>query len=140
MQVAAMVPVQLNEQMALALFLHAMSGSATEEEEGQKGLTIDLGTELLRNPLDSFATYARDESLADRGINEGDLLLVDKVLKPQHNDVVIITLDGELLCRILDMKQSQLTTCDDEQSPILLDEQVGLVIEGVVIQSVKAFR
>ena len=149
MTVSPMVQVQMDDQMALALFLHAVSNTADMEEPdngensskaGGQGLSLDLTQELLRNPQDTFATYARDDSLAERGINEGDLLLVDKVLKPQHDDVVIISVDGELQCRILDMRESRLITCDEEQSPILLDQQVGLVVEGVVTQSIRPFR
>lgn len=141
MTVSPMIQVQMADQMSLALFLHAMSSAIDNDvEEESSALSLDLSHELLRNPRDTFATYARDDSLAERGMNDGDLLLVDKVLKPQHDDIVIISIDGELQCRILDMKESRLISCDEEQSPILLDEQIGLVVEGVVTQIIRPLR
>ena len=145
MTVSPMVQAQIDEQMALALFLHAVSNhddvsDNSEDKSSNKGLTLDLAHELLRNPRDTFATYPRDDSMAARGIDEGDLLLVDKVIKPQHDDVVIISIDGELQCRTLDMRESRLLSCDEQRSPILLDQQVGLVVEGVVTQIIKALR
>ncbi len=145
MTVSPMIQAQIDEQMALALFLHAVSNNDdveenSEEKNNSPGLTLDLGHELLRNPRDTFATYARDASMTERGIDEGDLLLVDKVIKPQHDDVVIISIDGELQCRTLDMRESRLLSCDEQCSPILLDQQVGLVVEGVVTQTIKALR
>ena len=142
MTVSPMVPAQMAEQRSLALFLHAMSSAVDNDdvEAQNSSLSLDLGEQLLRNPKDTFATYAGDDSLAERGMYDGDLLLVDKVLKPQHDDIVIISIDGELQCRILDMKESRLVCCDETQSPILLDEQIGLVVEGVVIQIIRSLR
>ena len=141
MNVSPSMPIDIHEQMSLALFLHAATNAdAFEEGREVSAPSINLTQELLRNPATSFATYARDDYLNGLGISEGDLLLVDKKLKPSHSDVVIFSHEGELRCRILDMTNSQLRTDDDEQSPIDLNDQVGLVIEGVVIQAVRRFR
>lgn len=141
MKVTQPASLEVSEQMSLALFVHATNNiEMFEGEQEPESPTINLSEELLRNPSASFATYARDDYLSGVGIGEGDLLLVDKKLKPSHSDIVIFSHEGELRCRILDMKNSQLFTPDHEQSPIDLNEQVGLVIEGVVIQAVKRFR
>ena len=140
MKVSPLLPIEMKQQMPLALFLHALPIDAVSEEENEKVLSLDLTEHLLRHPQDSFATYARDESLSSLGIQEGDLLLVDRKLKPQHGNVVIVSLDGELRCRVLDMKESCLRCDDEEQAPLLLNEYVGLMVEGVVVQSVRQFR
>lgn len=140
MSVSPMVALEMDSQMTLALFLHAVPSSTAHEAGADDALTLNLADELLRHPDDSFATYARDDSLNGVGINQGDLLLVDRKLKPQHNEIVVISMDGELLCRVLDMRESRLSTTDSEQKPIFLNEQVGLVIEGVVVHAVRQFR
>ncbi len=141
MNVSPPMPIDINEQMSLALFLHAANNIADFDEEREVSApSINLVEELLRSPDASFATYARDDVLNSMGISEGDLLLVDKKLKPSHSDVVIFSHEGELRCRVLDMKNSQLHADDEEQAPIDLNDQVGLVIEGVVIQAVRRFR
>jgi len=35
------------------------------------------------------------------GIDEGDLVLVDRALTPSHGHVVVAVLDGEFVCRRL---------------------------------------
>ncbi len=139
MKVTAMQPLAIQEQMPLALYLHGVVRDELDASE-YAAQSLNLTQALLRRVEDSFATYARDNQLSARGIDEGDLLLADKSLKPQHKDVVIASLDGELLCRILDMNEGCLRTADDSQSPIFLHEHVSLVIEGVVLQSVKQWR
>ena len=141
MKVSTALQIEVTDQMNLALFLHASTMDDEYVDGGKKELpALDLAAALLRNPEESFATYARDDDLYDVGINQGDLLLVDKKLKPSHSDVVIISYDGELRCRVLDMKNSCLRISDDSQSPIELNEQVGLVVEGVVVQVIRQLR
>ena len=118
--------VEIHDQMALALFLHAGNEFDSDSEEVPTAPSIDLADELLRQPQDSFGCYARDDSLFQQGVSEGDLLLADRKLKPQHNDIVIVSFDGELLCRQLDMNSC--LRCDEEES--LLDEHAGLLIEA----------
>lgn len=140
MSVSPTVSITIDSQMDLALFLHAVPHDNSAASCAEDTLTLNLSNELLRNPSDSFATYARDDNLNGVGIHEGDLLIVDRKLKPQHHEVVVISLDGELLCRVLDMQESCLTTTDPQQGPLFLNEHASLVIEGVVINAVKRFR
>jgi DNA polymerase V len=175
MNVSPLTPVELQDQMTLALFLHAMPSHAPGHSAPQNNrssaqtnaafdhrqdafddesntfedafdgaldetLTLDLGEELIRDPQHCFATYARDDSLDAFGINEGDMLLVDGKLKPEQGDIVVFSVDGELACRQLDMKESCLRSGDPDQQPLMLNDQVGLMVEGVVIHSVRRFR
>ena len=142
MKVSPLTAVDLTQQIDLALLLHASSdeGAGVSEEGAIAPLAFNLPFDLLRHAKQSFVTYARDNDLYERGISEGDILLVDKVLKPQHQDVVVISLDGELQCRILDDKHGLLHCDADEPSAIVISEHADLMVEGVVIQAIKRLR
>ena len=74
------------------------------------------------------------------GIHNGDLLVVDRALEPVHGDVVIAALDGELTCKILDLKRKRLLSGNDLFPPIELGEDAELVIEGVITHSIRYHR
>jgi len=65
------------------------------------------------------------------------LLIVDRSLEAQDGQVIIAALDGELTCKILDRKQQCLIAANRHYPPISIGEYSDLIIEGVVIHSVR---
>ncbi len=139
MKVSHLAPTTINDQMALPLFLHTALPDS-DEKPANETLSLDINDELIRCPGTTFYTYAKGDALVELGIFDGDLLVVDRAVKPQDGDIVIACLDGELLCRCLDMKNSCLRSADSELPPIKLNEQVDMVIEGVVSHSIHQHR
>jgi DNA polymerase V len=72
-----------------------------------------------------------------RGIYSGDTLIVDRHIEPADGDIVIAALDGELTCKILDKKRRQLVAANGAMAPIPIGEHSELIIEGVVIHSIR---
>lgn len=63
---------------------------------------IDLHRHLIRNPAATFLYRARGTSMLLAGIADGDILVVDRSVKPQHDDLVVATWDGNApVCKIL---------------------------------------
>ena len=71
------------------------------------------------------------------GIYDGDLLIVDRSLEAQHGQIIIAALDGQLTCKILDKKRHCLLSANKNYPPIRIGEFSELIIEGVVIHSVR---
>ncbi len=63
--------------------------------------TIDLNKELISHPATTFYARAVGDSMVDKGISDGDLLIVDKSLTPQEGNVVVAYLDGEFTLKTL---------------------------------------
>ena len=76
--------------------------------------------------------------MQDRGIFDGDLLIVDRAVQPQQGQVVIALIDGEMTCKQLDLHQRRLVSAHPDFAPITLTEDADLVIEGVVIHSIRS--
>ena len=57
--------------------------------------SIDLNRELIRHPATTFYACASGDSMKDCGIDDGDLLVIDKALEPQDGDIVVAFIDGE---------------------------------------------
>jgi DNA polymerase V len=140
MIVSQLAPTEINDQMALPLFLHAVMDEDSSRDEEGEGLRLDINDTLIRRPNATFYTYAKGDSMAELGIFDGDLLVVDRSAKPQDGDIVIASLEGELICRSLDMQNSCLRSGDSELPPIHLNDQVGLTITGIVSHSIHQHR
>lgn len=99
--------------------------------------TLDLNEHLIKHPSATFLAKARGSSMIGRGIYTGDTLIVDRHIEPSHGDIVIAALDGELTCKILDKRLRQLVPANGNMQPIPVGDDSELIIEGVVIHSIR---
>ena len=57
--------------------------------------SIDLNRELVPHPESTFYGRVEGDSMEDRGIFEGDIMVIDKSLEPRNGDVAVCMVDGE---------------------------------------------
>lgn len=57
--------------------------------------TLDLNDLLIKRPAATFFVRVQGDSMIDEGIREGDLLVVDRSIRPASGDVIIAAVDGE---------------------------------------------
>ena len=98
---------------------------------------LDLNQFLITHPAATIFAWAHGDSLKDRGIDDGDLLIVDRAVSVEHQAIVIASLDGELTCKVWDKKRGFLLPANDKHAPIDIKGQESLLIEGVVVHSIK---
>ena len=60
---------------------------------------IDLNIHLIKNVPATFIIRVQGKSMTDIGINDGDLLVVDKSLKPKNFSTVIANVHDELVVK-----------------------------------------
>lgn len=101
---------------------------------------IDLTEHLVRKPSDTFLVRAAGESMIDAGIQDGDLLIVDRSVPPVNGKVVIAAVDGQLTVKFLIIKKGKpfLMPANAEFAPIPVDPENGVHIWGVVTNSIHA--
>lgn len=95
---------------------------------------IDLNDALIRHPQATFVMRAAGDAMIEAGIWGGDVLLVDRAVKPAHGHLVIAKVDGELLCRRL-LHQSGQYALETAQTPpqrLACSEAMPLEVWGVV--------
>ncbi|GAA5315830.1 MAG: hypothetical protein AseanaTS_10350 [Candidatus Pelagadaptatus aseana] len=132
-------PAEITSQFELPLILHS-GGSDYDTGGDDKAPGMDLNQQLLRQPDKSFISRASGNALYKQGILDGDLLIVDCSLSPQHGDIVVAALEGELICRRLDLRNSLLTSDDEDLEDLPLQDWADLRIEGVVAHSITQHR
>ena len=96
---------------------------------------IDLNMHLIRNVPATFIIRVQGKSMVDVGINDGDLLVVDKSLKPKNFSTVIANVHDELVVKSLVQERDKkfLTSGSKEFTDrILINEEQDIFIWGVV--------
>ncbi len=62
---------------------------------------IDLNAELVRHPAATFYGRVVGDSMIDAGVEEGDILVIDKALTAQEGDMAVCFIDGEFTLKYI---------------------------------------
>ena len=57
--------------------------------------SLDLNEFLVSNPASTFFVYVTGDSMDLAGMDEGDLLVVDRSPEPKNGDIVIMSINNE---------------------------------------------
>lgn len=103
---------------------------------------LDLTTILVTHPQATFLVRVRGDSMREAGIFDGDLLVVDRAIKPSHSDVVLAVVDGEFTCKTLWLRQGRmkLVAANPTFPEIVPKDGQSVEIWGVVTASIKRFQ
>ncbi len=101
---------------------------------------IDLNKELCKNPLATFYIKVSGNSMIDAGINDKDVLVVDRSLEPQNNKIAVCFIDGGFTVKRISIKKDGLYLMPENASfqPIKVTEENDLVIWGMVTYVIKS--
>ena len=84
------------------------------------GITrLDLNDIFIKNQQATFLMRVAGESMRDAGIDDGDIVLVDRAIAPAHGHVVIAVVESEFICRRLARQGAELSLCAGD--PALAD-------------------
>jgi DNA polymerase V len=70
---------------------------AAADDYAERG--IDLNEQLVRNKPATFFMRVRGDAMINAGIHDGDVVIVDRSIRPVSGKVIIATLNGEMLIR-----------------------------------------
>lgn len=140
MDISRLYPLNIESILPLPLFCVGVSAGFPSPADDFLEAPLDLNEHLIKHPSATFYARANGESMTGQGIFSGDLLIVDRAVQPQHGDVVIAAIDGELTCKIIDLHGHMLRSGNVKFPPIKLNEDVDMVVEGVVVHSIRYHR
>jgi DNA polymerase V len=100
---------------------------------------IDLNEELIDHPSATFYAYVEGRSMTKAGIDDGDLLVIDRSLKVENGSIVICSIDGEFTVKRIEVGKDhcRLIPENDEFQPIIIEDNERARIWGVVSYSIK---
>ncbi|MDE6463389.1 MAG: translesion error-prone DNA polymerase V autoproteolytic subunit [Muribaculaceae bacterium] len=105
--------------------------------------SIDLNRELIEHPASTFYARVVGDSMSGEGITEGDILVVDKSVEPEHGDLAVCCLDGEFTLKRLRFTgpdRLSLMPSNPRYRPIEITPECSFSVWGVVLYTIKANR
>lgn len=136
----------LSTERAIPLSDSPVMGGFPSPAEGYMQDSIDLNRMMVPHPATTFFARVEGMSMQGRGIETGDLVVIDKSLVPQDGDIVVAFLDGEFTMKTLRMegygtaRRVWLEPANEAFPIIPVDEDQQFLVWGVVTHSVKRHR
>lgn len=115
----------------IPIYGHAVSAGFPSPADDFIDEEIDLLKKLIEQPSSTFLARVVGLSQINVGLFPGDLLIVERHIKPKNGSLVIAALDGDLTCKTIDTERQLLLPANDTMQPIPIGNS-ELVIEGVV--------
>jgi len=120
--------------MKVTLYLNsARAGFPSPANDYLEG-EIDLNRYLIKNSLATFIVKSQGNCMLQAGIHSGDLLIVDRSIKPKNNSIIIASIDGDLTVKRLKISGKKFLLSSDNKghSNVKINNESDIFIWGIV--------
>ncbi len=100
---------------------------------------ISLDKALVKNPDTTFYAKANGQSMKGAGIDDGDIMVIDRSIEPRNNKIAVCLIDGEFTVKRIKKTKEELLLIPENSDfqPIKINEDNQLVIWGIVTYVIK---
>lgn len=107
--------------------------------------SLDFNRELIEHPSATFYAKVVGNSMIGAGISEGDIVVIDRAVDPEQDDIVVVYIDGEFTIKHIDFSEIRrnriwLRPANPEFPPIKVSAIADFKVWGVVVKVIKNFR
>jgi len=104
-----------------------------------KEIRISLDKELVKNEEATFYARVSGDSMQGAGLENGDLLIIDRSIEPSNNKIAVCFVDGEFTVKRIQIESKKLYLIPENKkySPIEINEENELIIWGIVTYVIK---
>jgi DNA polymerase V len=87
---------------------------------------------LIKHPSATYLAKAEGDSMIERGILNGSLVIIDRSVEVFHEATIVASVAGDLTIKIIDLKNRLLRPANASYASIDLPEDIDVICEGVV--------
>ena len=104
-----------------------------------KEIRISLDKELVKNKDATFYARVDGDSMIGAGLEDGDLLVIDRSLNPENGRIAVCLLDGDFTVKRIKKEKNKLFLVPENKKykKIEIKEENELVIWGIVEYVIK---
>ena len=104
-----------------------------------KEIRISLDKELVKNQESTFYARVSGDSMLGAGIDDGDLLVIDKSLSPENGKIAVCFIDGDFTVKRIVKEKGKLYLKAENKKykSIELSGESELIIWGIVEYVIK---
>ena len=134
MKVVEVYKAKATMMLPLPIFLANVQAGFPSPAEDYLDKTLDLNELLIAHPAATFFVRVSGDSMQNAGIFSGDVLVVDRSLKPADNKIIIAIVNSEFTVKRLKIREGRISLVPENPAyPILeMKEESDFQVWGVV--------
>lgn len=103
---------------------------------------LDLNEHLIKHPAATFFVRVTGDSMTGAGINSGDILIVDRAVKPGNGSIIVAVINGEFTIKRLAKRASgvYLLPENPDYEPVMITGGSEFEVWGVVVYAIHSVR
>ena len=104
-----------------------------------KEIRISLDRELVKNQESTFYARVSGDSMIEAGLDDGDLIVIDRSLDPENGKIAVCFVDGEFTVKRIKKEKNKVYLMPENKKykPIEIQEDNELIIWGIVEYVIK---
>ena len=120
------------------LYASAVSAGFPSPADDYLELSLDLNKYLIKHPAATFYVRVKGDSMINAGIHDGDLLIVDKSVEPENDDVVVCVINGEFTVKRLKKVNGEIYLIPENShyQAVKISENMDFQVWGVVTYTI----
>ena len=128
-----------SSDLELQLFDSRIQAGFPSPAQGSFADSVDLNHELINNPAATFCARVIGNSMIDSGINEGDMLIIDRSIEPHDGDIAVCFIDGDFTVKRILIKDNEMSLVPaNRRYPVIrVPKESNFVVWGVVSHIIK---
>ena len=129
----------LSEAEKLPFFNTGISAGFPSPADDFKETRLSLDEILIDNKEATFFARVNGQSMIGAGLDDNDILIIDRSLEPQHNKIAVCFIDGEFTVKRLIVKGEEvwLQPENPNYKPIEVTNDNEFIIWGIVTNVIK---
>ncbi|MCF7566878.1 translesion error-prone DNA polymerase V autoproteolytic subunit [Sabulilitoribacter arenilitoris] len=130
---------EIIESASAQLFNAGISAGFPSPADDFKEQRLSLDEELVKNKEATFYARVSGQSMIDAGLDDNDLLVIDRSLEPANNKIAVCFLDGEFTVKRLRVSNNEVwLQPENPDYPIInITEENNFLIWGIVTNVIK---
>ena len=104
-----------------------------------KEIRISLDKELVKNSESTFYARVSGDSMIEAGLDDSDLIVIDRSLDPENGKIAVCFIDGEFTVKTIKKEENKIFLMPQNKiyKPIEVEEGNELIIWGIVTYVIK---
>ncbi len=97
-------------------------------------MDLNLHDYLVQHPSATFCVRAIGDSMVDAGIQNSDVMVIDRALTPKNNDIILAVVNGEFTVKRIKKSEDELylMPANENYKPMKITEGMNFQVWGVV--------
>lgn len=135
-------PLVVGPRVTLSFFQSTVVAGFPSPAEDLGAKRLDLNEILLTHPQATFMMRVKGTSMKDAGINDDDIVIVNRAIKPRHGHIVLAIVDNEFTVKYLHSRNGQvkLKAANPTFPDIVPKEGQTITVWGVVTSGITVFK